>query len=131
MQTCRRQQPRYTLGGPNPTWLEFRFPDAEGGRDFRFAIADISASGLGFVLEESLPLDLGTTLRGATLCHGERRIGMDLLVLHVTQEFAAEAVCGCLVYPASDADLVAFKDFLSALASDPATAQRTKTPATS
>ena len=46
---------------------------------------------------------------------------MDLLVLHVTQQFAGEPVCGCLFYPASDGDLRAFKDLLNDLAALPVT----------
>jgi hypothetical protein len=122
MQTCRRRQPRYTLGGDSSAVVEFRFPEGEGGRDFRMTVADVSASGLGFFLSESLPfLDLGTSIPHATLRRGERTIAMDLLVLHVTQHFAGDPVCGCLFYPASDADLRAFKDLLNDLAVLPAT----------
>ena len=86
------------------------------------ATDDVSASGLGFYLQESIPnLDLGTTIRGATLRHRARTISMDLLVLHITENFAGEAVCGCLFYPASDADLRAFKEFLVDAAVLPAT----------
>lgn len=97
--------------------MEFRFPEGPNGLDLRLVVADLSASGLGFILEESLPgIDLGTGIKGATLCYGERRIAMDLLVLHITQEFASDAVCGCLVYPSSDADLREFKDLLADMA---------------
>ena len=123
MQTCRRRQPRYRLGPQSRAYLEFRFPEGEGGRDQHLVVADLGASGLGFILEDSLPgLDLGTPIKGATLCLGERRIAMDLLVLHVTQDFAADAICGCLIYPASDADLRRFKDLLAELAGQHAAA---------
>jgi hypothetical protein len=105
------------MGPQSRTFVEFRFPEGEGGREFRLPVADLGVSGLGFVLEEHLPgLDLGTGIKGATLLHGERRIAMDLLVLHVTQDFASYAVCGCLLYPASDAALRQFKDLLDELA---------------
>lgn len=118
MQTCRRRQPRFRLGPHSGTFVEFRFPEGEGGRELRLPVADLGASGLGFVLEAHLPgLDLGTGIKGATLCHGERRIAMDLLVLHITQDFASDAICGCLLYPASDANLRQFKDLLDELAS--------------
>jgi hypothetical protein len=97
--------------------VEFRFPEGEAGRDLRLPIADLGASGLGFILEEHLPgLELGTGIKGATLCRDAHRIAMDLLVLHVTQDFAAHAICGCLLYPASDADLREFKGLLAELA---------------
>jgi hypothetical protein len=119
MQTCRRRQPRYRLGPHSPAVLEFRFPEGDNGQDLRLVVADLSASGLGFILEGSLPgIGLGTGIKGATLCYGERRIAMDLLVLHITQDFAADAVCGCLIYPTSDADLREFKDLLTAMAAD-------------
>jgi len=90
---------------------------AENGRDLRLRVVDLSASGLGFLLEADLPgLELGISIPGATLCWQERRVAMDLLVLHVTPHFAGDAVCGCLFYPASDADLVAFKALLQELA---------------
>jgi hypothetical protein len=105
------------MGPQSRTFVEFRFPEGERGRDLRLPVSDLGVSGLGFVLEEHLPgLDLGTGIKGATLCHGERKIAMDLLVLHVTEEFASDAVCGCLLYPASDAALREFKDLLDELA---------------
>ena len=117
MQTCRRRQPRYRLGPHSGTVVEFRFPEGEGGRNVRLPVADLSASGLGFLLDGSLPgIDLGTGIKGVTLCHRERRIAMDLLVLHITQDFAADPVCGCLIYPASETDLKQFKDLLADLA---------------
>ena len=105
------------MGPQSRTFLEFRFPEGEQGRDVRLPVADLGVSGLGFVLEQHLPgLDLGTGIKGATLCHGERKIAMDLLVLHVTQDFANDAICGCLIYPETDADLREFKDMLEELA---------------
>ncbi|HEX5042411.1 MAG TPA: hypothetical protein VFV75_05870 [Candidatus Polarisedimenticolaceae bacterium] len=119
MHTCRRRQPRYRLGPNSRAVLEFRFPEGENGQDLRLVVADLSASGLGFILDGSMPgMDLGTGIKGATLCYGERRIAMDLLVLHVTQDFAADAICGCLVYPASDTDLRGFKDLLAEMAGE-------------
>ncbi len=122
MQSCRRRQPRYRLGPSSRAVVEFRFPEGERGRDHRLVVADLSASGLGFILEDALPgIDLGTGIKGVTLCYGERRIAMDLLVLHITQDFAADAVCGCLVYPSSEADLRGFKDLLAEMAGKHAT----------
>ena len=117
MQTCRRRQPRYRLGPQSRATLEFRFPEGDAGRDQRLVVADLGASGLGFILEDSLPgLELGTPIKRATLCLGEHRIAMDLLVLHVTEDFAAYAICGCLVYPTSDGDLRRFTDMRAELA---------------
>jgi hypothetical protein len=112
MQTCRRRQPRYTFGQDTPATVEF----GQNGRAYRLRVADVSASGLGFLLEEDLPgLELGTTIRDVTFCYGEHRIAMDLLVLHVTQHFAGEPACGCLFFPGSDTDLVRFKELLAEL----------------
>jgi hypothetical protein len=127
MQTCRRRQPRYSLQG-TPAFVEFSYPE-EGGRAFRLAVADVGASGLGFLTDEDLPgLELGTTLRHAVFCYGDRRVAMDLLVLHVTQHFAGDVTCGCLIYPASDEDLIRFKEILGELALQPG---RAGAPATS
>lgn len=116
MQTCRRRQARYPLGQETPASVEFRYPDGGDGRTFRLGVADMSASGLGFYLEETLPdLEIGTTIQDVTFRYGDQEMALDLLVLHVTQHFAGDAICGCLIYPATDGDLVRFKEILSAL----------------
>lgn len=128
MQTCRRRQTRYPLGQAPPAVVEFVYPE-ESGRAHRLTVADVSASGLGFVVEGDLPgLELGTTIRDVTFRYGDRSVAMDLLVLHVTQRFAGDATCGCLFYPAADEDLIRFKEILAELS---AIAERSRAAAPS
>lgn len=109
MQTCRRRQRRYAFPPGENASVEFGYP-SPSGHLCRLRLADVSASGLGFVVEYELPgLAFGSTIRSATLHLRGRKIELDLLVVHISRVFAAGGVCGCLFYPASDTDLLRLK----------------------
>lgn len=118
----RRRHNRHVLPAVVEARAEFDYP-GPGGHPCTMPIRDVSASGLSIVLAHDLPgLEPGSRLDGATLRIGDRTLKADLLVMHVTPEPSKGAICGALVYPVEDADLLAFRDVVADLESLPAMA---------
>jgi hypothetical protein len=116
MQTCRRRQPRYTLGPERPAHVELHYP-GPADPTVRFEVADLSASGIGLRIDAPIPgLEFGKVLKDAVLHCGERTLRFDLLLVHVTEDFASGITCGCLLYPAADADVRTLHAILADLA---------------
>jgi hypothetical protein len=83
----------------------------------------MSAAGLSIVLEHELPgLEPGSRLDGATVRVGQRVFRADLLVMHVTPGPTRGAICGVLVYPVEDGDLLTLRDVIADLDGQPAAA---------
>jgi hypothetical protein len=78
------------------------------------AVHDLSPSGLSFRIEETLPgIEVCSLLRTATVRLGDVVLKADLVVIHLTSRPGHPTVCGTLVYPKTDDDLIALKDWLA------------------
>jgi hypothetical protein len=95
--------------------VEFPFPLASSER-FSMPLRDISASGLSFQLTLELPgLEPGRCLGPSLISFGKHRIHADLLVMHLTPDATPGAVCGVLVYPTRNRDLVTLQSLILSL----------------
>ena len=111
----RRHHNRHLLAPGSGARAEFEFP-GPGGHPCAMPLRDMSASGLSIVLAHELPgLEPGSRLDGATVRVGDRAFHADLLVMHVTPEPARGAVCGALVYPVEDEDLLTLRAVIADL----------------
>jgi hypothetical protein len=111
----RRRQSRHVLTFDPAGRAEFGYPDP-GGHPCSMPLRDMSASGLSIVLAHEMPgLEAGSRLDGATIRVGKREFRADLLVMHVTPGPSEGAVCGALVYPAEDSDLLTMREVIADL----------------
>ncbi len=113
--TTRRRQLRYSLTG-NRACLEFEYPSPKG-RQYRLTLTDMSASGVSFSLdrEEAPLLEAGTTVSSALVRVGDCMIRGDLLIMHMTPDSETTLVCGALLYPESDSDLIKLKSVIAGM----------------
>jgi hypothetical protein len=114
---CRRKSPR--LGFPEgETWeVEFSYP-VPGGIVCRMPLRDLSTSGTAFRLTQNLPdLEFGCTIQHATLTMNGRKVNGDMLVMHLTPDDLAGSICGVLFYPATDKDVIVWREALVELES--------------
>lgn len=114
---CRRKSRRLNFP-KGETWeIEFNFP-APGGIPCRMPLRDLSTSGTAFRLIHDLPgLEFGRTVRYATMNMNDRKVHGDMLVMHLTPDDAEGAVCGVLFYPATDKDVIIWREALVELES--------------
>src|SRR5262245_52619703 len=111
---CRRRHPRHPLDESLAARVEFGYPRQQDP-PCAARLRDLSESGIGFILEQELPgLEVGDSLDGAALRLGGRVVRGDLLVMHFTAT-PGGCLCGALFYPASDEDLLAFREILREL----------------
>ena len=113
---CRRTQQRFTIVDEASASVEFDFP-APNGRHYSLPLANISISGISFVLEpDRAPgeLEIGEDLTNATITVAGCSMSGELVVMHMTEE-AGQAICGALFYPAGDADLVKLKSVIAGM----------------
>jgi len=106
---CRRKQRRQTTSGSGSAWIEITLPRPEGLKH-RFALLDVSVSGLSFAVEEPLPgLESGADLGSVLVRLGDCEIHGELVVMHVTSQGQDRRVCGALFYAATDIDLLKWR----------------------
>jgi hypothetical protein len=113
----RRRQRRYPVP-PSPTaCVEFEYPSPNGA-PFRLPITNLSAQGVSFSIGDHdvlAGLEAGTSLPNAAIRVGECRVQGDLVVMHLTPRADATTICGALLYPATDTDLVKLKSVLAGM----------------
>ena len=111
----RRRTPRHAVVLDHDAFVEFDSPGA-GGR-CRLPLTDLSHSGLSFHGEPAeIPrIESGSTVAGASLRIRECIIKGDLVVMHVTQRPDSRILCGALLYPATDHDLLKLKAVLAGM----------------
>jgi hypothetical protein len=120
--TERRRQNRHALPRTAEARVEFEYP-APGGWPCVMPLRDVSAAGLSIVLTHELPgLEVGSRLDGATVRIGTHAFLADLVMMHVTPGPSKGAVCGALIYPAEDCDLLTLRKAIAELEGRPATA---------
>jgi len=106
---CRRRAPRHAIPAGVDAQVQFGWPTPAAHRCV-MAVRDISASGLSLVLAHDLPgLELGRCIHKVAIRIGGRRVFADLLVMHITPAPFAGAVCGCLIYPLDDPDILGWQ----------------------
>lgn len=106
---CRRRAPRHAIPPGVDAQVQFGWPTPAAHR-CAMAVRDISASGLSFVLGKDLPgLELGRSINKVAIRIGGRRVFADLLVMHISPAPFPGAVCGCLIYPLDDPDIVGWQ----------------------
>ncbi len=111
----RRRHDRHRLPQSADARAEFGYPDPDG-HPCTMPVRDVSASGLSIVLAHELPgLEPGSRLDGATVRVGMRSFRADLLVMHVTPGPERGAICGALVFPLEDADLLTLREVVADL----------------
>lgn len=112
---CQRRHTRYEVPPDTEAAVEFPYPLASSER-FSMPLRDISASGLSFKLTIELPgLEAGCSLGPSLISFGKHRIHADLLVMHVTPDAEPGAICGVLVYPARNKDLITLQSLILSL----------------
>lgn len=109
----RRKHRRYRTA--DDAFVEFEYPRAKG-RPCRLRVEDLSASGLSFVCEDDSlgRVEVGTSIPQAVVRVGECSIRADLVVMHLTRE-GSRRVCGALLYPSSDTDILMLKGVVAGL----------------
>ena len=113
----RRKQRRYAVPKSHAACVEFEHP-SPNGQTYRLAITNVSASGLSFDVDEYAELqqlEEGANVADATVRFGSCMIRGDLVVMHVSSEEGDGAICGALIYPDSDTDLVKLKSVIAGI----------------
>lgn len=114
----RRRQRRYSVSRERSGCVEFEYP-SPNGRHYRLALTNVSASGISFAIEqddeELSYLESGANLNRATVRIGDCMIRGDMVVMHVTSDSESRHICGALLYPESDTDLVKLKSVLAGM----------------
>lgn len=112
---CRRTHDRFPLDPTTGGTIEFLFPGPTGA-PCAMRLRDLSRSGLSFVLAHELPgLEVGDSLDHTCMKIAGREVRGDVLVMHLTPDDAAGAVCGALFYPADDVDILTLRAILGEL----------------
>jgi len=111
----RRKVHRHAVVLDEGAFVEFNHPMS--GSKCRLPLSDISHSGLSFHGEEGeLPaMESGATIEAASLRIRECIIKGDLVVMHVTVRSDSRILCGALLYPATDHDLLKLKAVLAGM----------------
>ncbi|MDH3591997.1 MAG: hypothetical protein OER88_08970 [Planctomycetota bacterium] len=113
----RRSADRLKLNGEIEGRVEFGYPNP-AGHACEMKIRDISASGIGFLVDEELPgLEVGRILEGVTVRIGRRSVRGDLVVMHLTDGRPTDAFCGAMFCPTSDEDILRLREVLHELRS--------------
>jgi len=96
-------------------FVEFSHPSIEG--KCRLPLSDLSHAGLSFHAEpgEMPAVEAGTTVPGVSLRIQECIIQGDLVVMHMTPRDDSRILCGALLYPATDHDLLKLKAVLAGM----------------
>jgi len=113
----RRRQHRYFVSRDKTACVEFEHP-MPNGRHFRLPIYNFSASGVSFYLDDEnnlSELDAGTDLAKATVRVGDCMIQGDLVIMHMTPGEGSRLICGALLYPTTDNDLVKLKSVIAGM----------------
>lgn len=109
----RRRHPRWPVPDDGRHVVELWWPNRRGHR-LTAPLHDLSPAGLSFRLEHDLPgIEVCSLLRTVSVRLGEIAIRADLVVIHLTARPGVGTVCGTLVYPKTDEDLVALKRWLA------------------
>lgn len=112
---CRRTHPRFPLEPERAARVEFEFPKPGCGWS-DMPLRDVSQAGLSFVLTHELPgLTVGDCIAQVQVHVDGRLIRGDLLVMHLSPNASAGAVCGALFYPVEDADVLSMRDLVRVL----------------
>ena len=113
----RRRQRRHTVTREQVACVEFEHP-VPNGKHYRLPIHNFSASGVSFYLDEEHDLDgldAGTDLPQATVRVGDCMIQGDLVIMHTTPGPGSRPICGALLYPATDNDLLKLKSVIAGM----------------
>ena len=109
----RRRHPRWSVPRDGRHLVEFWWPSRKGHR-CSMRLNDLSTAGLSFVLEHEVPgLEICHPVRTADVRLGDVAFKADLVVIHITSGPGRPTVCGALVYPKTDDDLIRMKDWLA------------------
>ena len=111
----RRRVQRHAVVLDEGAFVEFSHPTA-GGK-CRLPLSDLSPAGLSFHSEpgELPPIESGASIPDASLRIRECIIQGDLVVMHVTPCSDSRILCGALLYPATDHDLLKLKAVLAGM----------------
>ncbi len=113
----RRRQRRYNVPASHNACVEFVHP-APSGESLRLPITNVSASGVSFDVADHgglHDLEEGASLPRATVRFGSCMIRGDLVVMHVSDGDGDSRICGALIYPESDTDLVKLKSVIAGI----------------
>lgn len=112
----RRRQRRYVIATGKKASVEFEYPPTHG-RVWCLPLVDISASGVSFSAPQGdlPPIDTGTSLAQTVIRVGDCTIEGDLVVMHLSREPHESPVCGALLYPTTDGDLLKLKALIAGM----------------
>ncbi len=112
---CRRIHTRFRLPAARGAEVSFEYP-GPGGKTCTMPLRDISSAGLSFLVAHELPgLHEGRSINGATIRVGDFAIAADILVMHLTPDDGPGSVCGALIYPREDGDLLGLQALVTEL----------------
>lgn len=107
----KRSAARYRPGRADDAFVEF---DSNEGPHRKFCVAEISATGVCFGLDQSpRVLFAGATIEMATISAGGLRIAGRLRAVHVTSGFASGTICGAEFFPRTQEDERALAQLIS------------------
>ena len=112
---CRRGNKRLDVSGDDDFRIEFGYPDPDG-KQCRMSLRDISQAGVSFVLNQELPnVEIGQMIDRAVVHLGKRKLNGDLVIAHLSDHRVEGTVCGALLYPSTDNDLIKLKSTVADL----------------
>lgn len=108
----RRRAERLQLNGDLEGRIEFGFANS-AGPGCEMKIRDISASGIGFLVDREFPgMEVGRILERVTVRIGRKSVRGDLVVMHLTEDARDDAFCGAMFCPTSDEDILRLREIL-------------------
>ena len=113
----RRRQRRYPVSQDKTACVEFEYP-SPNGEHYRLPVTNLSVSGVSFSIDghdELAELESGTNVPKAILRVGQCMINSDMVVMHMTPGEASPLICGALLYPDTDEDLLKLKAVIAGM----------------
>ena len=112
---CRRRHHRLSVNEDDRFRVEFNHPGPRGV-EYCLKLRDVSQAGVSFELDRDLPgIEVGYQISDVAVFLGARKLKGDLVVVHVSANGNAGAICGALFYPMTDDDLVKLKNTVKEL----------------
>jgi hypothetical protein len=109
---CRRSHRRHRLVDDGRCRVDFTYPKPHGA-ELSLAMLDISVAGLCFMMADEMgEVEPGMAIDEVVIRLGDLEIRGDLMVIHVNNE---RGLCGALLYPKEDIDLIKIRSVIAGI----------------